>query len=79
MNYGKCGNGSLRTADVFPVVASIPPSAGETRAEKNRCSRRLWKCRISAAVAHIKFVLFVYSLWGFCCLFNREVYSNFLK
>ena len=32
--------GSLRTADVFPVVASLPP-AGETGAEKTGCSRRL--------------------------------------
>ena len=36
----------LRTADVFPVVASLPPknkffSAGETEAEKIGCSRRL--------------------------------------
>ena len=30
---------SLRTADVFPVVASLP---GETKAEKTGCSRRLF-------------------------------------
>ena len=37
---------SLRAANVFPVVASLSPkirsfSAGETRAEKTGCSRRL--------------------------------------
>ena len=31
---------SLRTADLFPVVASLPP-AGETKAEKTGCPRRL--------------------------------------
>ena len=30
---------SLRTADVFPVVVSLP---GETKAEKTGCSRRLF-------------------------------------
>ena len=41
LNFLNCTN--LRTADVFPVVASLTPKNKlETRAEKNGCSRRLF-------------------------------------
>ena len=41
LNFLNCTN--LRTADVFPVVASLTPkNKRETRAEKNGCSRRLF-------------------------------------
>ena len=51
-NYFNDTKHRQRTEDVFPVVASLPPknadaifSAGETRAEKSVCTRRLYKTR----------------------------------